>query len=167
MHDIQDDASNRPRAEDSRTTAIEAEHPDRGIVHSVEDGGTGTKVVELLGNRKVAHVEDDAEDPGGHGHIGEHDIEPPQRVRSRDVGEDLVVQAIVMREEVARREEHARRLLDAKHTHERPFPVELDYRPRGFGGEPSVGDDMLACVVAFGGARPEEESAVEGCGQAR
>jgi len=45
---------------------------------------------------------------------------------------------------------------------EGPLAVELD---DGLGrglGEAVVGEDVLAGVVAFGGAGPEEEAAVEG-----
>ena len=48
---------------------------------------------------------------------------------------------------------------------EGPFAVELEDGPVvGDGaGEAAGGDDVLAGVVAFGGAGPEEEAVVEGC----
>jgi hypothetical protein len=50
--------------------------------------------------------------------------------------------------------------LEAEGAAERPFAVELH---DGFGaGLAAGGDDVLAGVVAFGGAGPEEEAAVEG-----
>jgi hypothetical protein len=41
--------------------------------------------------------------------------------------------------------------------------VELDDGLRRIAGQALVRDDLLACVIALGGARPEQESAMEGC----
>ena len=58
-----------------------------------------------------------------------------------------------MRPEVAEGEEHAEGLLHAHEAVEGPFSVELVH---GLVGEDAlVRDDVLACVVAFGGAIPK------------
>lgn len=69
-----------------------------------------------------------------------------------------------MDHEVAKGEEHAEGFLDSEEALEGPFSVELDGGERRGGREPLRGDDVLAGVVAFGGAGPEEEAVVEGCG---
>lgn len=57
-----------------------------------------------------------------------------------------------MREEIEEREEDAERLLHAEEAIEGPFPVELD--DLLVCGDPDVGYDVLAGVVAFGWAVP-------------
>lgn len=53
-------------------------------------------------------------------------------------------------------------LLDAHNTLERPFPVVLDYglQHRRIPREPSIGNNMLAGIIAFGWAIPEKEPEV-------
>lgn len=65
-----------------------------------------------------------------------------------------------MRPEVADREEHGEGLLHADEAVKGPFTVELDNGE--VGGDARAGDDVLAGVVAFGGAVPEEEAAGQG-----
>ena len=62
-------------------------------------------------------------------------------------------------EEVKEGEEHGEWLLHAQKAVERPFSVELDDGLKF--GDPVVGYDVLAGIVAFGGAVPEEESVEE------
>lgn len=60
-----------------------------------------------------------------------------------------------MREEVQQGEEDGEGLLHAEEAVEGPFAVELN---DGFqGGDACIGDDVLAGVVAFGSAIPEEK----------
>ena len=66
-----------------------------------------------------------------------------------------------VRPEVAEGEEDAEGLLHAEEAVEGPLAVELD--DGEVGGDPFVGDDVLAGVVAFAGAGPEEETVKEGC----
>jgi hypothetical protein len=56
--------------------------------------------------------------------------------------------------------------LDAQEAVEGPFAVELEdgLQVGGFAGEAAGGGYVLAGVVAFGWAIPEEEAALEGCG---
>jgi hypothetical protein len=72
--------------------------------------------------------------------------------------------AIVVGEEVEEREEDGEGFLHAQEAIERPFAVELEDRfaVRGIAGLADVGYDVLAGVVALGGAVPEEETALEG-----
>lgn len=70
-----------------------------------------------------------------------------------------------MGEEVEEGEDDAEGFLHAEETVEGPFAVELEdwLTVGGFAGEARVGDDVLAGVVAFGRAVPEEEAVLEGC----
>lgn len=65
-----------------------------------------------------------------------------------------------MRPEVADREEHGEGFLHAHEAVKGPFAVELD--DGEVGGDARAGDDVLAGVIAFGGAVPEEEAAGQG-----
>lgn len=70
-----------------------------------------------------------------------------------------------MREVVEQREDDAEGFLHAEEAVKGPFAMELVDRGhvRRITGETCRGDDVLTCVVAFGGAVPEEHAAVEGC----
>lgn len=72
------------------------------------------------------------------------------------------MQAAVVRPEVAGRAGHREGLLHAQEAPERPLAVELHDRLGRGGGEALLRDDVLAGVVTFCGAAPEEE-AVEDC----
>lgn len=104
-------------------------------------------------------MEDGAEDPRGHAEVGEQLVVATQGV----VGRHALTQpgqARLVRDEVAEAEEHREGLLHAEQADERPLPVELR---DGFPGcETAARGDVLARVVAFLRARPEEESVVEG-----
>ena len=64
-----------------------------------------------------------------------------------------------MRPEVSDGEEHAEGLLHTQEAFEGPFSVELVH---GLVGKDTlVRDDVLACVVTFGGAIPKQEAAVQ------
>ena len=69
-----------------------------------------------------------------------------------------------MGEEVEEAEEHGGGLLHAQEAVEGPFAVELEdgLEVGRFAGEALGGYDVLAGVVAFGGAGPEEEAVLEG-----
>lgn len=71
----------------------------------------------------------------------------------------MVVQTVVVSPEVAEGEEHGEGLLHAEEAVEGPFTVELHHWL--VAGEADGGDDVLAGVVAFGGAGPEQEAEVE------
>jgi hypothetical protein len=58
--------------------------------------------------------------------------------------------------QVPERKEHGKWLLHAEEAVEGPFAVELDYGLAG--GDSLRGDDVLAGVVTFGRAVPEEET---------
>lgn len=67
-----------------------------------------------------------------------------------------------MREVVEEAEDNREGFLHAHEAVEGPFAVELVDGARVQGsGEEGVRDDVLTGVVAFGGACPEEEAAVE------
>lgn len=139
---------------------VQAARPHHDVVESVEDAGAGGEVVELLGEAEVARVEHGAEDPGRDAHEGEDLVVAPHRVPGRDLAPHLE-QAPVVRRQVAQAEEHRERLLHPQHPGEGPLPVELRHGLAG--GAPPRRHDLLAGVVAFFGARPEEEAAVDRC----
>ncbi|RBQ83266.1 hypothetical protein VDGD_20963 [Verticillium dahliae] len=160
---VEEGAEQGPGAQDAAAAgrgAVEAEDAHDGVVEAVEDGGAGGEVVELLGGRRVARVEDGGEDPRGDADLGEHDVKGVQRVGGRDGGAELA-EAVAVRHEVAEGEENRGRLLHAEEAVEGPFAVELNDGQRAV--DTAVCDDVLAGVVAFGGTCPEEEAAVESC----
>jgi hypothetical protein len=96
-----------------------------------------------------------AEHPACHPEVCEHDVVFAQRVGSWDIGGDLR-EAILVREEVEEGEEDGEGLLHAEEAVEGPFAMELH---DGFGGcDALVGDYVLAGVVAFRWAIPEEQA---------
>lgn len=161
--EVQGAAEDGPEAQDGaavRRGAVEAGDAHEGVVHAVEDARAGGEVVELLGGLEVARVEGRAADPR----------------RCAEEAEDLVVaahgvarrharaqprQPHLVRHQVAHAEDDREGLLEPQHAHERPLAVEL--RDRLPGLEPAPRHDVLAGVVAFLRARPEEEAVVEGC----
>lgn len=162
MAGVQQDAEQRPHAQHrapARRLAVEPEDAHDGVVRPVQDAGAGGEVVELLGGGKVAGVEDGAEGPGGEAKAGEDLVVRAHGVVGRDLVADLL-EALPVRPEVAEGEEHGEGLLDADEAVKGPFAVELD--DVEVGGDAGGGDDVLAGVVAFGGAVPEEEAAGEG-----
>jgi hypothetical protein len=72
---------------------------------------------------------------------------------------------MIVSEKIEQRENDGKRFLHAEETVKGPFAVELEdwFAVGGFAGEAGVGDDVLAGVVAFGGAVPEEEAVLECC----
>ena len=72
---------------------------------------------------------------------------------------------MVVGEEVEEGEDDAEGFLHAEETIEGPFAVELEDRLAvgWVASEARVGDDVLAGVVAFRRAVPEEETMLEGC----
>jgi hypothetical protein len=101
-----------------------------------------------------------AKDPGGEAKVGEELVVRPEGVAGWDEGADLL-ETLPVSPEVAEREEHGEGLLDAEEAVKGPFAVELD--DFVVGSDTGGGDDVLAGVVAFGGAVPEEEAARERC----
>lgn len=157
---VQQHAQHRPRAQQRlppRAGPVEPEDADGRVVHAVEDVGARGEIVELLGEGKVARVEDGAQHPRGHAHVREHLVKGTQRVRGRDVRAHFG-QASVVRPQVTEREEHAKRLLHAQEAVKGPLAVELHHALPC--GDAPIRDDVLACVVAFARAVPEEEASV-------
>jgi hypothetical protein len=72
---------------------------------------------------------------------------------------------MIVSEEVKQRKNDGKGFLHAEETVKGPFAVELEdwFAVRGFAGEAFVGYDVLAGVVAFGRAVPEEEAVLECC----
>lgn len=99
-----------------------------------------------------------AERPADKADVCDADVVFAQSVGGWDEGVDLM-EALVMGEEVQGGEEDREGLLHSESTMEGPFSMVLDYGK--VGGDTLCGDDVLACIVTFGGACPEEESVKE------
>jgi hypothetical protein len=98
------------------------------------------------------------EDPARHAGVCEQDIVFAEGIGRRDL-RSYFRKPVLVREEVEEGEEHGKRLLHAEEAVKGPFAVELhDGLPLEDAG---VGDYVLAGVVAFGGAGPEEEAMEE------
>ena len=167
MGGVQGATEDGPETQDAAATRrgqVEAGDAHKGVVHAVEHARAGAEVVELLGGPEVARMEDGAEDPGGHVEVGEQFVVPPHRV-ARGHALTQPRQPRLVREEVAQAEDDRERLLHAENPHEGPFPVELGDGPAGL--EAARCGDVLAGVVAFLGAGPEQEAVVESCIGAR
>lgn len=160
---VQQQAQKRPGAQDGpapRGGPVQSEVVHHGVVEPVEHVEAGAQVVQLFGELEIARMEDAAKQPARDADVGQGDVEGAQGVRGRDGGADLA-QARHVGPEVRGGEEDGQGFLDAEEAGEGPFAVELD---DGEGaGLAGGGDDVLAGVVAFGGAVPEEEAEMEGC----
>ena len=68
-----------------------------------------------------------------------------------------------MSKEVEKRKDDGEHLLYAQDPEKRPLSVELNYRTehRRVTGDPAVGDNMLAGIVAFGRTSPEQKTQMD------
>lgn len=99
-----------------------------------------------------------AESPACESNVCDANVVFAEGVGGWDEGVDLM-EALVMSEEVQGGEEDREGLLHAKNAMERPFPMVLHYGQ--IRGNALRRDDMLAGIITFRGARPEEESVEE------
>ena len=63
---VEEDADQRPASKyrsPPGSALVESENPDGRVVQAVQHAGASAKVVELLGDPKIASMEDGAEDP--------------------------------------------------------------------------------------------------------
>jgi hypothetical protein len=167
MQRIQRDAKSRPEPQQAlfpRLLPVEPEHSDGRIVQPIQHIRARSKVVQLFRNPKVSGMENHAKRPARQAHVSKPQVVFPQRVRRGYLVAQLR-HAPVVREVVEEGEDDAKRLLHAHEAVEGPFTVELvdGLHVRGIAGETLGGHDVLACVIAFGGTVPEEQTAVQGC----
>jgi hypothetical protein len=108
------DPQNRGRlaASSERIVAIEPEDADGREEQAVHHAQTRGEVVQLLGDVKVARVEDHAEDPARNPAVPESNVIFPQRVAGRHFSLQSGHPPLVC-QEVKEREEDAGRLLNA------------------------------------------------------
>lgn len=161
VREVQRPAQRRPRPQPRPrppVRPVEPEDAHEDVVEPVHDGRAGAEVVQALGDAEVARVEDGAEDPRCYGEVGEELVELQEGVGGGHFGAELG-EAAGVGVEVPEGEEDGEGLLEAGDAGEGPFAVELD--DGGVGGYALGRGGLLAVVVAFGGAVPEEESAVE------
>lgn len=75
---IEEQTQEGPRTQDGAAArgagAVEAEVVDDGVVEAVQDVEPRAQVIELLGDLKIARVEDAAERPAHDAHPGERDV---------------------------------------------------------------------------------------------
>ena len=160
VRDVRDEqgyAEERPGAQNGLRlppSQIQAEDADQSVVQTIQDACAGSEIVQLLREAEIPGVEEHAEYPAGHAEVCQLDVVLAQRVGGRDVGDDFRV-AVVVREEVEDGEEDGEGLLHSEEAVEGPFAVELHDRFRG--RDALVGNYVLAGVVAFCWAVPEEE----------
>lgn len=116
MADVQKEAEDSPGPEEGAAAAeglVEAEDADGGIVHAVEDAGSGGEVVELFGDGEITGVKDGAEDPACDADTGEPLVPGTERIGGGDMGADFA-QTLAMSPEVAEGEEDGEGFLDAE-----------------------------------------------------
>ena len=136
----------------------------RDVTHCKEQHAQArSEVIQLLSNIEIARVEDHAEDPARDAAVSESNVIFPQRVASRDFGLQPAHSPVVC-QEVEQREEDAGRFLNSGEAVEGPFAVELQdrFEVGRVAGEARLRYDVLAGIVAFGWAVPEEEAVLEG-----
>lgn len=143
---------------------VESEDADNGEEQAVHHAQAGSEIVQLLGDVEVASVEDHAEGPARETAVSEANVVFAQSVADGHLSLQLRHSPVVC-EEVEEREEDAGWLLYAGEAVERPFAVELEDRLKIWwvAGKARMRGDVLTCVIALGGAVPEEETVVEGC----
>lgn len=152
MGQVQADAHGRPhRPHRLPRRAVQPEDADHGKIEAVQHGRAGGKVVEALGQDKVAGVEERAEDPRRHADGAEANVPRPQRV-CRGHMKAQAAQAGHVRPQVAEREDDRGRLLNAEQPEEGPFPVELDNVNAS--SKAVAGDNALAGLIALAGTVP-------------
>ena len=102
--------------------------------------------------------------PAGNAHVAKGDVVLAQGILDWYVVSNFR-QAVLMGEEVEQGEQHRERLLYTEEAVEGPFPMILhDGLKHGrFPSDAAVCDDVLADIVAIGGACPEQEAEVQGC----
>lgn len=116
MADIQRYTQARPGSKNASPPGcvpVEPEHADRRVIRPVEHRRSRGEIIQLLGRHEVARVEDKTEKPGNHPHVGEHDVVWTEGVRSGYVGQNFIVEAVVVGEEIADGKESAEGLLDS------------------------------------------------------
>ena len=159
---VQGAAKYRPepyQALSARGGPFDAEHQHGRVVHAVQNIGSGCKIVHLLRRSKVADVEDGAEDPGRHAEVGEQFIVGSEVIAGGDLGSQLC-EAVLVREEVAHAEQHTEGFLHAEYPDKGPLAMELSDLVTA--RDTLRSNNVLAGVVAFLRASPEEEAAMEG-----
>lgn len=167
MHGIQQHAENSPHPQDTllpRLFLVQPEHAYRRIVEAIQDIRTSREVVQFLREIEVSSMEDHAEGPTGEADVSKPKVVSPQRIGRRYLIAELL-HAPMMRKVVEEREDDTKGLLHAHEAVERPFTVKLvdGLHVRRVAREPTVGYNVLACVVALGGTIPEEDAAMESC----
>ena len=143
---------------------IQSKQPDRRVVQAIQHACTGCEVVQLLSDIEVPRMENHAEDPTCETKVTQEYVVWPEAI-SRRYGLADLCNAVLMGQEVHQGEEDREGLLYSKKPIEGPFPMILNNWTdhRRISRNPTISNDMLAGVVAFGGACPEQETKVERC----
>ena len=116
VRQISQNTERRPHADDAGllgpVVPVEAEDADRREVEAVQHAGAGGEVVELLGQARVARVEEHAEQPAREAAVAEGEVVFAERVLGRDVRAQLL-DAVVVGEVVEEGEDDGEGLLHA------------------------------------------------------
>ena len=107
-------------------------------------------------------MKDDAKEPARETNVAERDVVFPKRIAGGYAIVDLC-QAVPVGEEIEKREHDREWLLDAGDAMEWPFSVILNDRIQHgrISGDPLIGDNLLAHVVAIGWTGPEKKAEME------
>ena len=168
MKGIECEAEECPEAQDrglvgsrGRVRFVESKDSDQSQVEAVQDACTSGQIVEFLRAVEVSCMEYHREGPARQAKVSEQEVVLPQRVGWRN-GFAKLAHAPVVSEEVEQREEDGEGLLHAHEAVKGPLPVELDDGLGRIAREAGVGDNVLASVVAFSWAIPEQETSAKG-----
>jgi hypothetical protein len=147
-----------------RRVFVQTKHPHHRKKQPIHDRSSSTEIVQFLRNSKIPRMKHTAKNPTREAKIAKAKIKLPEWVTSRN----LLPQnfhTVIVSEKIKQRKDDGEGFLHAEEAVKGPFAVELEdwFAVGGFAGETFVGDDVLAGVVAFGGAGPEEEAVLECC----
>ena len=165
MRQIERNTGERPGAHDAiihGRLEIESEDANRRVVEPVHDTCSGGEVIEFLRDAKVTRVEQHAKGPAGQAKVSKQEVVSAQTIRRRN-RLSQPAHAVVVGDEIHEREEHREGLLHAQKAVEWPFAVVLEdgLAVRWLSRQALVRHDVLAGVVAFGRAVPQQEAMLQ------
>jgi hypothetical protein len=167
MCHVEGNAEEDPSSKDTRAfrrVFVETKHPHHRKKKAIHHRSPSTEIIQFLRHRKIPRMKHTTKHPTRKAKIPKAQVKPPQRVTARNLFPQNF-HTVIVSEKIEQREDDGKRFLHAEETVKGPFAVELEdwFAVGGFAGEAFVGYDVLAGVVAFGGAVPEEEAVLECC----
>jgi hypothetical protein len=164
---VEGNAEEYPSSKDTRAfrrVFVETKHPHHRKKKAIHHRRPSTEIIQFLRQCKIPRMKHTAKHPTREAKIAKAKIKLPEWVTARNPLPQNF-HTVIVSEEIEQRKDDGKRFLHAEETVKGPFAVELEdwFAVRGFAGEAGVGYDVLAGVVAFGGAGPEEEAVLECC----